>query len=80
VHIVFDRTNPSEILALVGTHELYYSRSGGGTWFPIQVDVLPGEISSASWNSNTATLFVGIRQIGIYKMQLKEHLGKLFDE
>jgi photosystem II stability/assembly factor-like uncharacterized protein len=80
VHIAFDRYNPSEILALVGTRELYYSRSGGGTWFAIRTDTLHGEMASAYWNSNTASLYVGIQQAGVYRVVLKEYLRKLFEE
>jgi hypothetical protein len=80
VRIVFDPHNPSEILALIGTHDLYYSRSGGGTWFTIRTDTLHGEMASAYWNSNTASLYVGIQQVGVYRMVLKEYLKKLFEE
>jgi photosystem II stability/assembly factor-like uncharacterized protein len=80
VYIIFDRYNPSEALALVGTRELYYSRSGGGTWFAIPTDTLRGEMASAYWNSNTASLYVGIRQVGVYRMVLKEYLRRLFEE
>lgn len=82
VHIVFDPHNPSEILALIGPHELYYSRSGGGTWFaiPTESEGLNGEMASTYWNSNTASLYVGIRQVGVYKMVLRDYLRRLFEE
>ena len=78
--IVFDRYNPTEVVALVGRDALYYSPSGGATWFPIPIKPLEGESSSVYWNSETAALFVGLRQAGIYRVSLKEYLRKLFEE
>jgi hypothetical protein len=37
-------------------------------------------MASAYWNSNTASLYVGIQQTGVYRMVLKEYLKKLFEE
>jgi len=80
VHIVFDRFKPSEVIALVGANQLYYSRSGGGTWIRIPCVPLQGEITATMWNSNTATLYVGIRDIGVYRVALSEHLKRLLEE
>lgn len=79
-HIVFDRYKPSEVVALVGVNQLYYSRSGGGTWIRIPCDPLQGEITSTMWNSNTAALYVGIKDIGVYRLILGGYLKQLFDE
>ena len=76
IRIVFDRAIPSEVIALAGT--IYYSRSGGGTWFAIPADTLQGEITSAYWNSQTATLYAGIRHVGVYRLVLREYLKRLF--
>lgn len=80
VNVVFDRYNPTEVIALVGLNRLYYSPSGGATWFPIPVKPLDGDVSSVYWNSETATLYVGLKQAGVYRVSLKEYLRKLFEE
>ncbi len=80
VSIVFDRYNPTEIVALVGLNRLYYSLSGGATWFPIPVKPLDGDVSSVYWNSETAILYVGLQHAGVFRVSLKEYLRKLFEE
>jgi photosystem II stability/assembly factor-like uncharacterized protein len=80
VLLVFDQRKPSEVVALGGTGRLYYSRSGGGTWFSIPVIPMEGEIVSAAWNSQSASLYVGIKSIGVYKMVIAGYLKDLFGE
>lgn len=80
VHVVFDRYNPTEVVALVGLARMYYSPSGGATWFPIPIKLLQGEATAVYWNSETATLYVGLKQVGVYRVSLKEYLRKLFEE
>ncbi len=80
VRIAFDRDNPSDVIALAGTDRLYYSRSGGGTWFPIPIEPAPGEFSAEHWDSQSATLYLGIKREGVYRLQLGGYLKKLFEE
>ena len=80
VNVVFDRYNPTEVVALVGLTRLYYSASGGATWLPIPIKPLEGESSSVYWNSETATLYVGLKQVGVYRLSLKDYLKNLFEE
>ena len=79
VHIVFDRYKPSEVVALAGSDHLYYSLSGGGTWFTIPAGPVPGPVTSAYWNSQTSSLYLGIKQEGVYRLMLGEYLKRLFE-
>jgi photosystem II stability/assembly factor-like uncharacterized protein len=78
VEITFDRYKPTEVVALVGVNQLYYSRSGGATWFSIPMPPLHGDIVSAYWNSQTSTLFAGIKEVGVYRISFAEYLKQLF--
>ena len=70
VVLAVDRHNPSSVVALVDGREVLFSRSGGGTWFPIPVAGARLDIVSAHWNPTSGTLYVGIRDKGVYRLSL----------
>jgi hypothetical protein len=78
VRIVFDRFKPSEVFALVDGRELYYSHSGGGTWFTIPVRSIGDSVTALYWNSSSATLYAGVQDAGVYRLEVGEFLRKKF--
>lgn len=76
--VVSDHYDPSNVVALAEAERLYFSPSGGATWFVIPTTPLDGEVSSAYWNSATSTIYVGIRDVGVFRASLAEYLKKLF--
>ena len=76
----FDRYQPSRIIALVNRREVYYSPSGGGTWFPMLEMDLHTEAVSLCWNVVTSRLCVGTKDKGVYRLSLRQALQQKFGE
>jgi hypothetical protein len=60
--------------------QMYYSASGGGTWFPVQIDSLVGEVASTYWDSQRGEFLVGVKDVGIYRISLGEYLKRMLAE
>ncbi len=71
VQIVFDHDLPSSVIALVNRSAVYFSPSGGGTWFRLLDARLPSGITALSWNGTEGILLAGVRDHGIYRVELK---------
>jgi photosystem II stability/assembly factor-like uncharacterized protein len=76
-HIAFDPHVPSDVIAISG-RLIYYSPTGGGTWFLIPAEPPPDLIATIHWNSTSAILHASVRDGGVYSLRLREHLTKLF--
>jgi len=75
VLIAYDRKLPSSVVALVNSSELYYSSSGGGTWFPVPSKPLDAEPLCMSWHAATSMLYVGTLDKGAYRVSLAKVLA-----
>lgn len=80
VRVAFDRFQPSSVVALVNARDVYYSQSGGGTWFKILQSRLPGDALCISWNGLTETLYAGTRNRGVYRLTLESAIRELLEE
>lgn len=80
VKICFDRYQPSTAVALVNGRDVYYSRSGGGTWFLLGEYPLPAEVASIHWNGATSTLYAGTVDEGIFRISLDGVLKQRFGD
>jgi photosystem II stability/assembly factor-like uncharacterized protein len=80
VRVACDPLVPSSVVALVGDRQIYYSPSGGGTWFRLFEAALPGSAASLSWNSATKTLYAAARDKGVYRIPLGERIRELLGE
>jgi photosystem II stability/assembly factor-like uncharacterized protein len=80
VHIAFDRYRPSDVAALANGTQVYYSPTGGATWREIPTNDLRGEVRTLLWNVNTATLYAGLKNDGVYRLSLRETLKELLGD
>lgn len=71
VLMAVDRYTPSRVVAIVNNRMLYYTANGGGTWLPLQIRDIPGEITAALWNDHRGVLYAGIRHRGLYMLSLR---------
>jgi photosystem II stability/assembly factor-like uncharacterized protein len=72
VLIAFDRFEPSSVVALVNGKQIYYSPSGGGTWFALHSLALNLPAQSLWWNASKRILFLGTRGKGVQRISLEE--------
>jgi len=75
--IACDPRVPSSAVALLDNRRVYYSPSGGGTWFQIADADLRGEAVSLCWNAATMTLYTGVRDRGVFSLSLGAHIRDL---
>jgi photosystem II stability/assembly factor-like uncharacterized protein len=80
VLIAFDRFTPSSVVALVNAREVYYSSTGGGTWFLLPAVRLRAEPISLWWNAPSRMLFVGTKGKGVLRLPLGESVKEATGE
>ncbi len=80
VLIAYDRYQPSSVVALVNDRDIYFSRSGGGTWVSLAPAKLKGQAQSLWWNAAKATLYVGTKADGVQRIALGMSLNELLGE
>jgi photosystem II stability/assembly factor-like uncharacterized protein len=76
VLIAYDRYQPSSVIALINAREVYYSSTGGGTWFLIPAVRLRMRPQSLMWNAPSGTLYISTKGRGVYRI----FLGKTVQE
>jgi len=72
--VACDPRSPASTVALLENRHIYYSPSGGGTWFRIADADLRGEAVSLCWNAATMTLYAGVRDRGVFRLSLGGHI------
>jgi len=80
VRISRDPHTPNSVVALVDDRQVYYSPSGGGTWFRLFDADLRAGASSLCWNATTMVLYAGAREKGVYRLPLRERIRELLGE
>ncbi len=80
VLLATDPRAPNSIVALVDNRQVYYSPSGGGTWFRIFSADLRAEATSLCWNSSTKMLYAGARDRGVQKVSLGGRIREILGE
>ena len=80
VRLAYDRSQPSSILALLNERQIYYSPSGGGTWFLLLEQGLKAEVVALSWNASSATAYAATRDQGVFRLLLGAKLREMFGE
>ncbi|HTR99245.1 MAG TPA: hypothetical protein VML00_05800, partial [Bacteroidota bacterium] len=78
--IAADPRTPWSAVALIGHREVYYSPSGGGTWFRIADADLRGEAVALCWNAATMTLYAGVRDRGVFGLSLGARIRDLLGQ
>jgi hypothetical protein len=71
VNMVFDHNLPSSVIALVNRSAVYFSPSGGGTWFRLLDARLPAAVTALHWDGTSDVLFAGARDQGVFRLLLK---------
>lgn len=80
IRFSFDRHTPSSVVALVNGRNLYFSRSGGGTWVPIPVHDMQAEVVSVLWNARTSTFFAGTKDGVVFRISIGKILRKTYGD
>jgi hypothetical protein len=70
VHVAFDKQDPSSVVAIVDGVDLYYSPSGGASWFRLVEKGQRFDVLSANWNARSGLLHIGTRENGVYRILL----------
>ena len=78
--IACDPHVPSSVVALIDDRFVYYSPSGGGTWFRVYDAALRARAVSLCWNAATMTLYAGAQDRGVFKLPLGGRLRALLGE
>jgi photosystem II stability/assembly factor-like uncharacterized protein len=68
--LAFDRSHPSNAIAVINGTELYQTSDGGGSWIALKGIDIPFEITALHWNSATATLLAGARGQGVKALRV----------
>jgi photosystem II stability/assembly factor-like uncharacterized protein len=80
VRIAYDRYQPQSVIALVNNRDLYYSPSGGGTWFLAVSGDVGGDVVSLHWNAGRGTAFAGTVDRGVFRISLTRRLREITGE
>jgi photosystem II stability/assembly factor-like uncharacterized protein len=80
VRFAYDRYQPQSVIALVNNRDLYYSPSGGGTWFLAVTDEVGGDVVGLHWNAARGMAYAGTRDRGIFKIFLGTRIRERFGE
>lgn len=80
IFIAADRERPFDVVALVNTGFVYYSSNAGVSWSRIAIEHLRDEVTTLQWNTSTASLYVGTRYSGVYRLSLLRQLRDLRDQ
>jgi len=80
IRISCDPHTPNSIVALVDDREVYYSPSGGGTWFKLFDADLHASAVSLCWNASAMTLYAGARDRGVFRLELGRRIRELLGE
>lgn len=80
VLIAFDRFEPFSVVALVNGRDIYYSPSGGGTWFALLSVGLKAQAQSLWWNAPRAVLYVGTKGKGVHRIALGQKMKEVVGE
>lgn len=70
VHVAFDKQDPSSVVAIVNGEDIYYSPTGGASWFHLVERGPRFDVLSTHWNAHSGFLYVGTREKGVYQILL----------
>ncbi|MEW6509965.1 MAG: hypothetical protein AB1428_03285 [Bacteroidota bacterium] len=80
VRVAFDRFLPSSVISLVNNRELYYSPSGGSTWFPMLKQLIAAEVIALHWNAASSTAYAGTLDKGVFRAVIGSKLLDILGE
>jgi photosystem II stability/assembly factor-like uncharacterized protein len=75
-----DLRTPNSVVALVDNRHVYYSPSGGGTWFRLCEANLHAVAVSLCWNASSMTLYAGARDRGVFRLPLGGRIREVLGE
>jgi hypothetical protein len=80
VRIACDRFQPNSVIALVNSKELYFSPSGGETWFPVIDQQIDAQVVALHWNARAACAFAGTQDKGVYRVRIGGRVREILNE
>lgn len=80
VRLACDRLQPNSVIALVNNRDLYYSPSGGGTWFPAIEQEFDAEVVALFWNARASCAYAGTRDKGVYRVRIGERVKEVLNQ
>jgi photosystem II stability/assembly factor-like uncharacterized protein len=78
--IAYDRLQPSSVVALINGKDVYYSPSGGSSWFRVLENESHHDASCLFWSAKSAMLYVGTSDKGVARLSLGPLIRELLDE
>lgn len=78
--VAFDRLQPSSVVAIANGEDIYYSPSGGTSWFRLVEKGTRFDILSACWNHRRGILYIGSREKGVYRIVLGPAIEAMLEE
>ncbi len=79
VRLAVDPENASRLVALVNDRTVMLSTTGGTTWHTVFDMKLPGVPAALAWHAGSSTLYVGLRDRGVYRLRLNTVVQRLPD-
>ncbi len=78
--IAYDRLQPSSVVALVNGEDVYYSPTGGTSWFRVLQKGVRHDAACLFWNAKSMMLYVGTRDKGVSRLSLGPSIREFLDE
>jgi len=78
--IAYDRLQPSSVVALVNGQDVYYSPSGGTSWFRVLEKGVRYDATCLFWSGKSAMLYLGTSDKGVSRLSLGPLIRELLDE
>jgi len=75
-----DREQPSSVIALVNNKGLYFTPSGGGTWFSLTEQQIPAQVITLQWNAASGIIVAGTIDKGVYWISVGNKIKDLLGE
>jgi photosystem II stability/assembly factor-like uncharacterized protein len=75
-----DREQPSSVVALVNNKSLYFTPSGGGTWFPLTEQQIPAQVITLQWNAVAGIIVAGTLDKGVYWISVGTKINDFLGE
>jgi photosystem II stability/assembly factor-like uncharacterized protein len=72
--VAVDRLRPSRLVALVNDRELYYSLTGGGTWFLIADQYVGMHATVIAWDVARGMVYAGGKDKGVRRISVRSHI------
>jgi len=78
--VAVDRLRSSRLVALVNDRELYYTLTGGGSWFLIADQYIGMHATVISWDIARGVVYAGGKDKGVRRISIRSHIREEEEE